>query len=268
MLPKPKHLGPEFASVFQDDSVVYAYRFRPPYPLETIQFLAGLAVDFPRRVLDVGCGTGDIARLLASFVEKIDAVDISADMIDYGTRLQGGDNPSITWIHGRVEETQLSDKYALITAGESFHWMAWDLVLARFADILAAHGVVAIVERNWEGPAPLSDCLSSLIPRYTTNRDYRPYDLIAELENRGLFRKLGEQQSKPIVWQPSIDEYIECRHSQNGLSHDRMGEDAIAFDAALRETLEDLTQSGVIEQREDLLQLSVRATIVWGTPRP
>jgi ubiquinone/menaquinone biosynthesis C-methylase UbiE len=153
--------------------VVYAYRFRPPYPLETIQFLAGLAVDFPRRVLDVGCGTGDIARLLASFVEKIDAVDISAGMIDYGTRLQGGDNPSITWIHGSVEETQLSDKYALITAGESFHWMAWDLVLARFAEVLSAHGVVAIIDRNWEGPAPLSDCLSSLIPRRAPQGSYR-----------------------------------------------------------------------------------------------
>lgn len=68
MRPKPKHLGPEYASVFQDDSVVDAYPYRPPYPSEAIKLLAGLAVDVPRRVLDIGCGTGDIARPLAPFV--------------------------------------------------------------------------------------------------------------------------------------------------------------------------------------------------------
>jgi len=89
-------------------------------------------------------------------------------------------------------------------------------------------------------------------------------NLIVELESRDLFRKLGEHETEPVSWQPSI----ECCHSQNGLSRDRMGEDAVAFDAALRATLEDLVQSGVIERRGKLLQLAVRATIVWGTPTP
>jgi len=62
----------------------------------------------------------------------------------------------------------------------------------------------------------------------------------------------GEQQIESVAWQPTIEEYIECRHSQNGLSRERMGDVALAFDAALREAIEGLVQGG--------------ATIVWGTP--
>ncbi|MBV9278962.1 MAG: class I SAM-dependent methyltransferase, partial [Chloroflexi bacterium] len=52
----------------------------------------------PRVVLDAGCGTGDVARPLAPLVDRVDAVDISAGMIERGRRLPGGENPAITWI--------------------------------------------------------------------------------------------------------------------------------------------------------------------------
>lgn len=265
MLPKPKHLSREYASVFQDESVVDAYYNRPPYPPEAIELLAELAVDVPRRVLDVGCGTGDIARPLAPLVDRIDAVDISSGMIEYGKRLPGGDHEAIDWIPGSVEETALASQYALITAGESLHWMAWDVVLPRFADLLTTRGVVATVDRDWESPPPLWERVLPLIQRYTTNRDFQPYNLIEELEARGLFRKRGDHRTEPVAWQPTIEQYIECRHSQSGLSRDRMGDDA-SFDAAVRAAIEDLVQEGVIEMRGNLLQLAVRATIVWGTP--
>src|SRR5262249_55186769 len=63
--PKPDHLGPEYAAQFGDPSVVAAYRHRPPYPAEVFDILVGLIADEPRAVLDVGTGTGEIARGLA-----------------------------------------------------------------------------------------------------------------------------------------------------------------------------------------------------------
>ncbi len=47
MLPKPKHLGPEYAAQFADRSVVTAYRHRPPYPAEVFDVLAGLIAATP-----------------------------------------------------------------------------------------------------------------------------------------------------------------------------------------------------------------------------
>ena len=68
-------------------------------------------------------------------------------------------------------------------------------------------------------------------------------------------------------WQPTIDEYVELRHSQNGLSRQRMGDRAIAFDDAIRLAIDGLIQEGAIEVVDGRFQFDVDATIVWGKPR-
>lgn len=266
MLPKPQHLAPEYGAQFQDQSVADAYPNRPPYPAATFEALRDLVVGTPRVVLDVGCGTGDIARRLAPLGERVDAVDISAAMIAEGRRQPGGDAPNLNWILAAVEEAPLSPPYGLITAGESLHWLAWEIVFPRFAEVLSPDGVLAIVGRDWDRSAVVRERVFPIIGRYSTNRDFRPYNLITELTTRGLFEQLGQHQIDPEPWLPTIAEYIECRHSQNGLSRERMGRDADAFDAEVRATLEELCREGVIERRDDRLVLAVAATITWGRP--
>jgi len=63
--------------------------------------------------------------------------------------------------------------------------------------------------------------------RYTPVGDFRPYNLVQDLVDRRLFEKLGEQRFGPEPWLPSIDEYLECRHSQRGLSRTHMGPEAV-----------------------------------------
>jgi trans-aconitate methyltransferase len=125
MLPKPKHLGPEYSAQFQDRSVVTAYPNRPPYPAEVFALLASLITDAPRAVLDVGCGDGAIARHLVERVDRLDALDFSEAMIAQGRWLPNGDHPKLYWIAGRAEDALLRSPYALITAGASLHWMDW-----------------------------------------------------------------------------------------------------------------------------------------------
>jgi 2-polyprenyl-3-methyl-5-hydroxy-6-metoxy-1,4-benzoquinol methylase len=79
--PKPKHLAPEYGAQFGDESIVAAYRHRPPYPAETFDIVAGLLGDGPRVILEAGCGSGDLALGLARHVERVDAVDPSAAML-------------------------------------------------------------------------------------------------------------------------------------------------------------------------------------------
>ena len=57
-IPKPKHLGPEYADQFKDESVASAYLYRPPYPAELFDVLDSLIQGKPRLILDMGCGTG------------------------------------------------------------------------------------------------------------------------------------------------------------------------------------------------------------------
>lgn len=267
MQPKPKHWSADYAAWFKDPSVVSAYPHRPPYPAEVFEVLLSLASGTPGAVLDVGCGTGDLARRLAPLVRRVDAVDQSARMIERGKRLLGGDDPRLRWIVSPVESAPLEPPYQLVTAGESLHWMDWDIVLPRFAENLVPGGVLAVVERDWDNRDALRQRLVPIFQRFGANRDYRPTDLIAELEQRGLFQRLGERVTSPEPWQPTLDEYLECRYSQNGFDRDRMTLDAAAgFDAAMRAALGDLVAEGVIGTRGDRLELTVTAKIVWGRP--
>src|SRR5215213_2953896 len=177
MQPKPQHLAPEYGAQFQDPAIVAAYHYRPPYPPETFAILAGLVRDEPRAVLDLGCGTGDVARPLAPLVARLDAVDISPAMIAKGRTLPGGDHPHLRWLTGRAEDAPLDPPYALVTAGESIHWMDWAVVLPRLHSMLTPRGYLALVGRS-EQPPPWREDLLAIIQRYSTNRDYRPYNII------------------------------------------------------------------------------------------
>jgi len=260
MIPKPAHLTADNAARFQDESVVGLYYLRLPYPPEVFDILTGLIADEPRVVLDVGTGSGPLARGLAPFVDHVDAVDISAAMIAKGKTLPGGDHPRLHWIEGAVEDAPLRPPYALIVAGDSIHWTVWDIVFPRFADLLTAHGLVAIVERT-ELASPWQEGLDRLIRRYSTMRNYEPFDLIDELERRQLFRVVGRRETVPTVSRQPVDDYIASFHSRSSLSRDHMPPaDADAFD----QRLHDLVRPWATE---DMLELHTVGGVVWGTPR-
>jgi SAM-dependent methyltransferase len=269
--PKPSHHSAAYGAWFKDQLVAQAYPTRPPYPDEVVSLLvslvAGGAVD-GAAVLDLGAGTGDLARRLAPLVGRVDAVDPSEAMVEIGRALPGGNHPHIRWMLGMAEEAPLDPPYALATAGDSLHWMDWDVVLPRVARSLAPGAVLAIVSRSWDGPPALRERLVPIFERYSPVIDYRPYDMIAELTARELFDEVGRQRLGPSPWTPTVEEYVECRHSQRGFSRTHMGPEATAaFDAAVVEVLEEGIGDGTIAEREGRLQLSVTASVVWGTPR-
>ena len=130
--PKPTHLNAHNASAFQETGVVNAYRHRPVYPPAAFSTLVKLLSNPSGRVLDVGCGTGFIARNLAQLVGQVDALDISETMIAEGKLLPEGNSPNLNWIVGKAEDCLPNPPYSLITAGESLHWMDWEVVMPAF----------------------------------------------------------------------------------------------------------------------------------------
>jgi len=259
MIPKPHYLGPEFSSRFQDRSVVEAYHLRVPYPDEVFAILADLITDEPHTVLDVGSGPGNIARSLVNLVDRVDAVDISLPMIEKGRSLPDGNHPNLNWIHGRVEDVDLHPPYALVTAGQSLHWMDWDIVFPRFHAVLTPKGYVTAVNAN-ALPTPWSEELSKLIKRYSTNPYYQPIDLMKELETRGLYQHQGEKQTAPVPFTQSIDGYLESFHAMSSLSRDHMGEEmASAFDEQLRNVVSSFAKG-------ELLEFQIVGSVTWGRP--
>jgi trans-aconitate methyltransferase len=113
-----------------------------------LDLLAQLITDEPRTVLDVGAGSGDLARHLVHVVDQVDAVDFSQHMIERGKQLPHGDAPQLRWICGKIEEVPLAPPYALITAGSSIHWLEWEKAFPLFCSILTPGGSLALVYRK------------------------------------------------------------------------------------------------------------------------
>jgi SAM-dependent methyltransferase len=286
---KHKQFDTQYASIFGDASVVQAYQYRPPYPPETFAILRSLIAPdaAPCTVLDAGCGPGVIARELVQAVDRVDAVDIAARMIEAGKALPGGDNPKLRWIHGAIEHVPLHPPYALIVAAASLHWMHWETVMPRFHDILTPGGYLAVVGEVAE-PTPWSEALD-FIGEYSMNRDFQPYNMLTviqelaapglfepwrvgtgsmarqvtqELTGRGLFEPVGMQTTAPVPFRQSVEAYIESFHARNGLSRDRMEANAArAFDERLRQLVRQHCPHGIVE-------LYIRGRVIWGKPQP
>jgi SAM-dependent methyltransferase len=257
---KPRGLGPDYAAQFCDASVADAYQHRPPYPLEVFDILADLVKGEPRRVLDLGCGRGEIARPLLDRVDQIDAVDASAAMIERGRALPGGDGPRLHWIVGPAESAALRPPYGLVVAASSLHWMDWEIVLPRLREALRPGAFVAIFD-DQTMPIPWTEQLNALIPRYSTNREFEPYRLLDELESRGLFRLAGSRRTQAVPFRQPIDAYVESFHSRNGFSRQRQSvADARAFDDAVRA----IVAPHAVGDGE--VELELCSTVHWGWP--
>jgi hypothetical protein len=139
--------------------------------------------------------------------------------------------------------------------------MEWSVVLPRFREALTSNGVLAVVsdaveEVPWGGP------LQALIDRFSTNRKFRPYNVIDEVERRGLFRTLGRHRCASVPFTQSVDDYVGSFHARNGFSRDRMTpEAAAAFDREVAALVRAHAPDGRVTLR-------VAGEVVWGLPAP
>jgi SAM-dependent methyltransferase len=257
---KPRHLASDYATQFCDRSVVRAYAARPPYPARVFHELRALLPPKKGSALELGCGTGDLTFGLAPHVDELVAVESSPAMLAAAIGRHASVPRNVRLVLAHAEAFEPREKFALVVAAESLHWMDWAKLLPKIARWLKHNGWLALVTPRrlvalpWEAP------LRELIARYSTNQDYQPYDLVDELAQRGLFVEHGRAHAVEPLFTQSLDAYVESFHSRNGFSRERMtAEAAGAFDQALRALVLAHDPSGQVGGE-------VAATVVWGRP--
>lgn len=133
------------------------YSARPGYPDELLDRIARLAGGPGARVLDLGTGTGVVARALAARGLDVLAVDPCREMLEEARRLAAASgHDSIEWREGTAEELPSSlGPVALAVIGDAFHWMDRDRVLRVLLQLITPDGCIALLSHRWPGyPKP------------------------------------------------------------------------------------------------------------------
>jgi Methyltransferase domain len=144
-------------------SARYYRKGRFPYPAElTTAFREELGLDGRGRLLDVGCGTGEVALLLAPLYEEVVGLDPDEEMIGEAreeTRRQGQRNAR--WVNARAEQLPLDlGVFRTATFAQSFHWMEREHVAATVFEMLEPNGAWVHVDVKTLGVPATDERLS------------------------------------------------------------------------------------------------------------
>jgi SAM-dependent methyltransferase len=128
-------------------TVVDYGHYRPGFPPELVDRLDALGVLAPtHHVVDLGTGTGSLARQLAPHVASVVGIDPSKAMLDEA-REQGR---GIEYRIGTAEDSGLPDEaFDLVTAGQCWHWFDRPRAAAEARRLLKPGAAIAIAHFDW-----------------------------------------------------------------------------------------------------------------------
>jgi SAM-dependent methyltransferase len=123
------------------DRVAAEYdRVRPGYPPELIE--AALAGGEIRRVLEIGCGTGQLTQALAARGLEVEAVEPGANLAALARRRV----PALRVHPGRFEDVELPlGTYDAVFSATAFHWIDPDVGWTKAAAVLRPGGRLALL---------------------------------------------------------------------------------------------------------------------------
>jgi SAM-dependent methyltransferase len=123
------------------DRVAEEYdRVRPGYPPELVDAALG-GLD-PRRVLEVGCGTGKLTEALAARGLRIEAVEPGSNLAALARRRA----PGLRVHAGRFEDVELPRAaYDAVFSATAFHWIDPEVGWEKAASVLRPGGRLALL---------------------------------------------------------------------------------------------------------------------------
>ena len=124
---------------------------RKGFPDSTFNELQKLDVGKPNQsLLDLGCGTGTLARGFAQRGCKVTGADIDHRMLEEASKLATKEGVEVAWLEASAENTGLPDSaFDAITAGQCWHWFDQVPTITECARLLKPDGKLALCWFDW-----------------------------------------------------------------------------------------------------------------------
>lgn len=182
--------APDFGKAAED----YA-RYRQGFPESFFPRIAALGCGLPgQRVLDIGTGTGLLARALAKRGCRVTGLDPNPALLGQARRLDAEAGVAIDYVEAGAEATGLPDAaFDCISAATCWHWFDRARAAAECARLLAPAGRLLICDLDWHfTPGSIGRKTWDLVLHHTPNRDgpiggtFRYPDWTSDLTRAGL----------------------------------------------------------------------------------
>ncbi|MFF1401145.1 class I SAM-dependent methyltransferase [Streptomyces sp. NPDC058287] len=162
---------------FSGDVAEYYAKFRRGYPTEVLDALqAAFALTSDDVVLDLGCGTGQLAIPLASRVRSVIGMDPEPDMLRLARRTATGQGvTNATWILGADTDIPAlgalagARSLAMTVIGQALHWMRHEELFRDLEPLFRTGGGIAVVTNGtplWLQDSAWSRALRTCLERH------------------------------------------------------------------------------------------------------
>lgn len=147
-------------------------KFRAGFPDSFFNRLASFGLyQSGTTVVDVGTGTGTVARGFARRGARVIAIDPDDRLVQQARQLDAAASVSIEYRKGSAEAIPLPDATAdVVTAGQCWHWFDAPRAAKEFARIAKRDGHVIVANFDWiPWPGNVVDATEQLIKQHNTS---------------------------------------------------------------------------------------------------
>lgn len=150
-------------------------RHRAGFPMQLFQELRRAGIGMPgQTVVDLGTGTGTLARRFALQGCSVTGIDVSESMLSEARRLADVDGAQLEFRAARAESTGLpAHRYDVVSAGQCWHWFDRAAAAAECFRLLRPGGVLVIAHFDWIPlPGNVVEATERLIVSHNPNWKY------------------------------------------------------------------------------------------------
>ncbi len=124
---------------------------RAGFPQRLFDRLNRFGIGLPgQRILDLGTGTGSLARGFARYGATVKGVDISEEMLVAARRVTGEEGLTVDYFRAPAEDTGLpAGSFDVISAGQCWHWFDRPAALKEVARLIKPGGRLVIAHFDW-----------------------------------------------------------------------------------------------------------------------